>query len=389
MTATGPAEPSGGAGPGRAFAAGLSRHPDPAAAVGEVVGQVAEGLAGPASVAVLFVSGGHIGALDAIVGAVDSLLEPNVLIGTTAVGVVGGGEEIEAGEAISLWAASGIAAEPIRMESLPGNPPLLVGLPETFEPGSTLLTLADPYTFPVDALVDDLNERFPGTGLVGGLASAPGGPERNRLINGTTIHLDGAVGLVLAPGVATPIVSQGCRPIGSPWVITEADGQMVRQLGGRPAMDRLTSVIEGLTPQDRQIATRGLHVGLVADEQQAEFDQGDFLIRGVLGAERASGSVAVGESVELGQILQFQVRDSDSATAELERLLEPADGRSALVFTCNGRGTHLFPEPNHDATRVQETVGDAVAGMFCAGELGPIADRNAIHAFTATIVVFE
>lgn len=371
------------------FAAGSSRHPDPAAAVGEVVGRVEELLGGPPSVAAVFVSGTHIDALDAVVKAVHTLLSPEVLVGATAVGVVGGAEEIEDGDAITIWGARGVQAVPLRLEALPGTSPLLLGLPEEIEPGSTVLLLADPYTFPVEALVDDLNARFPSVGLVGGLASAPGGPERNRLVIDHTVHLDGAVGLIFEPGIATPIVSQGCRPIGSPWVITEADGQMVRQLGGQPAMDRLTNVIEDLSDDDRLIASRGLHVGVVADELQAEFDQGDFLIRGVLGAERATGSVAVGDLVEVGQILQFQVRDASSASAEVDRLLAHAEGRSALVFTCNGRGTHLFDEPNHDASRVHDVVGDAVSGMFCAGELGPIADRNAVHAFTATIVVFS
>lgn len=385
MSDTGP----GPSAEGPRFGAGLSRHPDPAAAVGEVVGLLGEALAGQPSVAVLFVSGAHIDALDAIVDAVRTLLSPSVLLGTTAGGVVGGAEEVEDGDAVALWAATGIPADPVRLESLPGSPPVLAGLPDRIDDGSVLLTVADPYTFPVDNLVDDVNERFPTVRVVGGLASAPGPPERNRIVLDGEIHLDGAVGCLLPPGVASPVVSQGCRPIGSPWVITEADGRLVRTLGGKPAMDRLTTVIEGLSNADRVIASRGLHVGVVADELKAEFDQGDFLIRGVVGAERSSGSIAVGDSVAVGQVLQFQVRDAASATAELDRLMAPVDGRSALLFTCNGRGTHLFDEPSHDASRVADRVGSAVSGMFCAGEIGPIADRNAVHAFTATIVVFE
>lgn len=369
------------------YAAGLSRHPDPAAAVGEVVGSVAEQLAAPPTLAILFVSGAHIDSMTEIVDTIQTVLAPDTLIGTTAVGVVGGAEEIEDGDAVTLWAAADVPAAPLRLEALPGSPPLLVGLPDRIEAGATLLVLADPYTYPVDALVEYVNSQPESIGVVGGLASASG--ERNRVVLDDTVHLDGAVGVLLAPGSAHPIVSQGCRPVGSPWVVTEAEGQLVRTLGGQPAMDRLTSVIEGLSDRDRLIATRGLHVGLVADEQQVEFDQGDFLIRGVLGAERSSGSVAVGDEVRVGQILQFQIRDSASASAELDRLLDGAEGRSALLFTCNGRGSHMFDELHHDASRVHGVVGDAVAGMFCAGELGPIADRNAVHGFTATVVVFD
>jgi len=371
------------------FAAALSRHPDPAEATAEVVGRLRDeiGTDRP-SVAMLFASGNHIAALDDIVATVTSLLAPEVLVGTTAVGVVGGAEEIEAGDAVALWAATGVPAQPMRLEALPGHPPLLAGVPDAIERGSTVVVVADPYTFPVDALVDELNQAHPGVNLVGGLASAPGGPERNRLVLGTDVLLDGAAGFVLPPGVATPIVSQGCRPIGSPWVVTGADGQLVRTLGGRPALERLSEMIEAMSDADRLTASQGLHVGVVANEQEESFDQGDFLIRGLLGAERSTGSVAVGDEVEVGQVIQFQVRDAASASAELDRLLTGVEGRSSLVFTCNGRGTHLFPEPNHDASRVQAVVGDAVSGMFCAGELGPIGPRNAVHGFTATVLVF-
>jgi small ligand-binding sensory domain FIST len=386
---------------GRRYAAGLSRHPDAAEATAEVLGAVRDQLSAPpdggesaatgpapVSAAMVFASGRHIEALADTLDAIHTLLGPEVLVGTTAVGVVGGGEEIEQGDGIALWAASGFTVEPIRLEALPGRPPIVIGLPDRIEPGSTLVVVADPYTFPVDSLVAELNADHPGVNLVGGMASAPGPPERNRVVLGTEVHLSGAVGFVVPPGVATPIVSQGCRPIGSPWVVTEADGQMLRTLGGQPALDRLSQLIENLSDTDRLTASQGLHVGVVANELQAEFDQGDFLIRGLLGADRASGAVAVGDLVQVGQIVQFQVRDAASASAEMDRLLAGVSGRSSLLFTCNGRGTHLFPEPNHDASRVADVVGSAVSGMFCAGELGPIAHRNAVHGFTATILVF-
>lgn len=374
---------------GARYASGLSRHPDPAVAVAEVIGHLTDSLGGSPSAAALFASGAMIDALDDTIETVQALLSPDVLIGTTGVGVLGGAEELENGDALAIWAATDLDVVPLRLESFPGSPPLVIGLPDELAAGSTVVALADPYTFPVDVLVEQLNEQHPGVGLAGGLASATGGPERNRVVLNETSHLEGAVGFVVPPGAATPIVSQGCRPIGSPWVITEADGQLVRQLGGRPALERLSELIESLSEADRAAAGGGLLAGLVANEQQIEFGSGDFLIRGVLGADRASGSVAIGEQPKVGQVLQFQVRDEVSASKELDRLLAPASGRSALVFTCNGRGSHLFSSENHDASRVADRFGPAVAGMFCAGELGPIAEHNAVHTFTATVLAFH
>lgn len=371
------------------FAAGLSSHPDAATAVGEVAGSVAEQLDGPPTVGMLFVAGRHVAAIDDIVETVQAVLSPEVLVGGTSVGVAGGAEEVEDGDAVSLWAATGLAVSSFRLETLGGQPPLVMGVPDEIDEGSILVVVADPATMPVDVLVEQINERPSSPAVVGGLALAAGGPAGTRLVFDDRVVLEGAVGFVLPPGVASTFVSQGCRPIGAPWVVTDADGQLIKSLGGQEAMHRLTSVIESLPPEDRAAAARGLHIGLVANDQQAEFGQGDFLIRALLGAERETGAIAVGDRVEVGQVVQFQVRDATSASKEVDRLLAEIEGRSSLLFTCNGRGTHLFDEPSHDASRVQERVPGPLAGMFCAGELGPIAGRNAVHGFTLTAVVFS
>jgi small ligand-binding sensory domain FIST len=350
---------------------------------------VVEELQGSPSVAMLFVSGRHLSAVDAVVDAVNTLLRPEVLVGTTAVAVIAGSEELEREDAISLWAATGLPVQPFRLEALPGDPPILVGVPDDLEPGSMLVVLTDPSTLPVDVLVDQIDAEHPGVGVVGGLASAPGGSERNRIIWGSQVLLDGGAGFVLPPGMTSTVVSQGCRPIGSPWVITGVDGPLITELGGRPALERLTTAVGDLSLADRAVAARGLHAGIVADEHCARFEQGNFLIRGVLGADRITGAIAISRRAAVGQVLQFQLRDAASASAELHHLLSGTSGRSALVFTCNGRGTNLFDHPHHDALAVKERISGPVAGMFCSGELGPVAGHNAIHGFTATVLVFD
>ena len=96
-----------------------------------------------------------------------------------------------------------------------------------------------------------------------------------------------------------------------------------------------------------------------------------------------------GDLVDVGSTAQFQVRDAASADDELHRMLDGRAAAGALVFTCNGRGTRLFGRPDHDAEIVVEHVPPrAVAGMFCAGELGPVGRKNFLHGFTASVVLF-
>ncbi len=375
------------------FAGAISEHPDAAVAVGEVVGRLQDQIEDPPDLAVVFVSGDHLNRLPEISDVLGSLVAPDTLIGSAAAGVLGGAQEIEGGNAISVWAATGTGARPFRLEALPGDPPVVAGLPSSTDPDALLLLLCDPYSVPVDAVVAEANVMEGRPALVGGLTSV-GSPAARvdrpaTLLLDDELHADGGVGVVLPPGVARPVVSQGCRPIGSPWVVTGGGGQLISELAGRSALERLTQLIEELDPVDRSLAARGLHLGVVADERRVEFGRGDFLIRAVLGADRRSGAIAVGDEVEVGQIVQFQVRDEASASEELQGLVMERPGRSALAFTCAGRGANMFSEPHHDARLLHEACGGAVAGMFCAGEIGPIAGRNAVHGFTATVAVFD
>ena len=116
-------------------------------------------------------------------------------------------------------------------------------------------------------------------------------------------------------------------------------------------------------------------------------------MRGLLGADEDSGALAIGEPVRVGQTLRFHVRDARSADEDLRLglagALEGSAAAGALLFTCNGRGTNMFPAPDHDAHAVAKALGgDAVGGFFCAGEIGPVGGKPFLHGFTATLAIF-
>lgn len=369
-------------------AAAISEHPLIAHAVGEVTGEVLERLGESPTVVCLFVEAHHTGAIDDIVHAVYELLRPSVLVGSTACGVIGQDREIEDVGAISLWAASGIAAEGIRIE--PGEV-MPAGGWEAVS-GNALVMLADPFSVDAASMLDACTESRPGLPIHGGLASAASSPGGNRLILGSRISVDGAVGVALGGSDASSLVSQGCRPIGDPFVVTGVDGNVVTELGSRPPMERLRGLIDAASDDDRSRLANGLTVGVVIDEGRVEHRTGDFLIRSLLGADQESGAIAIGATVPVGTTLQFHVRDAEAATIDLlDHLRErstPAE--AALVFTCNGRGRHLFGPVDHDADAIHHsTASRATAGMFCAGEFGPIGRNNHLHGFTASALLLD
>jgi small ligand-binding sensory domain FIST len=355
---------------------------------------------GPApDLAVLFLSPALAGAAEDIAATVRATLQPGCLLGAAASAVVGGTREVEDGPAVALWAGRTGPVLPVRITGHPTDGGVrIIGVPQAAGQGGprTMILLSDPFSLPLDALLATMADDLPDLTVVGGLASSARGPGGSRLVLDDAVHREGAVGVLLPPGAeVVPVVSQGCRPVGDPMIVTEVDGSLLLGLAGQPALDQLLASAASLGDGDRSIFELGPQVGVVVDEAKATFRTGDFLIRNVTGVDPDRRAVAVGAQVEVGTTVQFHVRDADSADEDLRALMaavpptRPGADRGALLFTCNGRGSAFFGPPDHDAEVVSAVVGPALAGMACAGEIGPIGRRNRLHGYTASIVVLD
>ncbi|HJY65931.1 MAG TPA: FIST N-terminal domain-containing protein [Streptosporangiaceae bacterium] len=376
---------------------------DPGEAATRAVAQATEALgdASP-SLAVLFASAHFLAAAEDLVAAITEQAGPLPLIGCVAEAVAGGAREVESEPAVSLWLGAGLgpvetfAMEYIRTPSGGAYGGYLFPRGPTRGPKGAHLLICDPFTFPADGLLAHLNEQVPGAVVMGGMASAALQPRQSQLFLDGRVLSAGAVGVHLPNAEVHPLVAQGCRPIGDAYIITRADGNVIHELGGRPPLVRLREMAAALPSRDQELLAQGLQLGVVIDEYRAEPGQGDFLIRGVVGADPDSGAIAVGDQIQVGQTVQFHVRDAQSADEDLRRALDRESkalgGRrpaGALLFTCNGRGSRLFTEPDHDAGLITATLGDIpLAGFFCAGELGPVGGQNFLHTFTASIALF-
>ncbi len=345
--------------------------------------------------AFIFLSPAHLDEAEAVADAVREELAPRHLLGCVAEGVVAGVRELEEGPAAAVWAGAlpGAEIECFHAAAVQTEEGMAVaGFPDLEDPGLVAL-LVDPFTFPVGPFLTRLNETHERIPLVGGIAAGGRRPGTQALILDDAVHAEGAVGAVVSGLPVLTVVSQGCRPIGRESVITRCEGNVVYELAGKPALERLRTEIAALSSEEQALAARGLLAGLVIDENRPQYDTGDFLMRGLLGADEATGALALGETVRVGQTLRFFVRDAASADADLRQALADAPGRArpagALLFTCNGRGTNMFPEPDHDARVVTEMLRtDALAGFFCGGEIGPVGGKAFLHGFTATLAVF-
>ena len=382
-----------------AVAVGVSDDFDTAAAFDEAAASARGGLAGAdCDLCLVFAGAPHLAHSDELLAVVQGALGPNSLIGCGAGGVVGGGREIEEGTGAVVWALSAPGAE-IRPRALETSPVdggvALGGLPEdSADYGDAMIVLADPNTFSADALLVHLNEARPAMPVLGGLASAAAGGSASLFLDGRVVD-SGAVACSLAGVELLPCVSQGAAPVGPEMTVTAVEGNLISELASQPALERLREALEDLEPEERELAAEGLLLGVVIDENQPEYERGDFLVRPIVGVDPESGALAFADRVRVGQTVRLHVRDSESASEDLREALAaqvaalgPAGAAGALLFTCNGRGAHMFGRSGHDARLLEEALGAPAGGFFCAGEIGPVGGRNFLHGFTATMAVF-
>jgi small ligand-binding sensory domain FIST len=372
---------------------------DPRVAASRAVAEAHSALGdAPPSLAVLFASAHFLGSAEALVAAVAEQAGPLPLIGCVGEAVAGGAREVESEPAVSLWLGADLGpVETFAMEFIStGRGGAYGGYRFPRDAAGVHLMICDPFTFPVDSLLAHLNDQRPGAVVMGGLASAALRSRQSQLFLGDRVLSRGAVGVHLPRAEVHPLVAQGCRPVGDPYIVTGAEGHVIRELGGRPPLIRLQETAEALPGRDQELLGQGALLGVVIDEYRAEPGQGDFLIRGLVGADPDTGVIVVGGEIQVGQTVQFHVRDAASADEDLRRALERASaalgGRrpaGALLFTCNARGSRMFAEPDHDAGLIATMLGDIpLAGFFCAGELGPVGGQNFLHTFTASVALF-
>ncbi|HEX7837119.1 MAG TPA: FIST N-terminal domain-containing protein [Kofleriaceae bacterium] len=321
------------------------------------------------------------------------------LIGCSGAGIIGDAREIEDRPAVSVTAAElpGVTCTAFRVE--PDALPAHAGAWHAHvgaEDPTGLLVLADPFSGNVQGLIDGLDAAFPRARKFGGLVSGGRMPGTDWLFANGEAFRTGAVGVAFTGDLAIDmIVAQGCRPIGAPMVVTRAEGNLILELDGAPPLQVLQSLHDSLDARDRALFRHSLFVGIEMQDSLVH-REGELLVRNIIGLDPAANVLAVAARLRPFQVIRFLLRDAMAATQDLLGLLErhraagqgTCDG--ALLFSCLGRGAHLFGEPDHDCKLFRQHVGDvAVGGFFCNGEIGPVGGTTFLHAYTSSFALFR
>jgi small ligand-binding sensory domain FIST len=395
------------------WANALSTRPSLEAAVTEVVEQAVSSLTAPADLGLVFISSAFASEYSRLLPLLAEKLSVPVMIGCSGLGVIGTtttGEpqELEAEPAISLTLGH-LPGVNIQVFHLLGEElPDLDSSPDAWRnvigvepsPAPQFILLSSPLAARINDLLQGLDFAYPGSVTIGGQASSGGSTSQIALFSHDTanglqqgLYRQGTVGLALSGNIAVDtIVAQGCRPIGEPMQVTKAERNIILELDEKVPLVVLRDLIASLSDEERMLAQQSLFVGIVMDQFKLSLQQGDFLIRNILGVDPSVGAIAIGDMIRPGQRLQFHLRDAKASAQDLELLLEQYQNQqgsqpsptAALMFSCVGRGQGLYGHPNFDSGLFRRYIQDIpLSGFFCNGEIGPISGSTFVHGYTS------
>jgi small ligand-binding sensory domain FIST len=382
----------------------LSENTDALKALDECVGKTREAASDPPDVSFLFPAAQHSEHFERLPEELHKRLGPKHILGCSGGGIIGGGIEAEHRPALCLLSGwlPGVDIHPFYLEQKdipsPDAAPKAwrdwTGAPQD----ASFLLLVDPFSLNAEELLQGLDYAYPKSVKIGGLASGAAKPRGNALFLDHRTIREGGVGIAFSGDMAIdPIVAQGCRPIGKPLRITQCDRNLLMEIDGQRPLDVLEELLESLSEADQKLARNALFVGLLGDPFKTGTSKRDYLVRNLMGLDAQKGILAVGAPLRIGQTIQFHLRDEHTSAADLnERLTQYAQRKEtvtpegALLFSCLGRGKHLYNRENHDSDLFTQRVGPlAMGGFFCNGEIGPVDGSTYLHGFTSCFGIFR
>jgi small ligand-binding sensory domain FIST len=366
-----------------AFRCGHAAAPDWQAAVESVLRQLGP-LPGPAGPGLVYLTeplGAHAGPILERLRAATGV---SGWAGSVCPGVMGGDAESMGEPALSVmmadWPAadwrifSGRARAPARTEHTAAGA----------HAAHLALVHGDPDTPDMSGLIEDMSGKLASGFLVGGLSS---GGRGGCQIAGDIVR-GGLSGLVLSSAV--PLASgltQGCRPLGPRHEVTAAQGHLITAIDGRPALDVYAQAVGERLAGDWRQAVHQVLAGLPVPGH----DNGDYVVRNIIGLDPRTRTLAIGAPVERGAPILFCRRDRTAAVEDLRRMLgrlaasNPTPPRGALYISCVARGENLFGAPGAELGLIREQFGRVpITGFFANGEIS----HNRLYAYSGVLTLF-
>ncbi len=233
----------------------------------------------------------------------------------------------------------------------------------------------------LNAITDD-TDAF----LIGGLTASRG--RQPQIADSLTEG--GVSGVLFSKKVSVSTgLSQGCSPIGGVHEVTGARDNILIELDGRPALDVFRADVGEVLSRNLERVAGYIHAALPI----AGDDNGDYLVRNVVGIDPSKKLVVIGERISVGDRVMFVRRDKSAAMDDLERMVADVTGRAtgkpkaALYYSCVARGPNLFGSDSEEMKTVQAKLGDDIplVGFYANGEIS----NNRLYGYTGVLTLFS
>jgi len=350
-----------------------------------------------ADAALLFAGPGFSDALPELIDAAVGALGTENLVGATAHGVLGCGQEVEGGAAVTAVVIEGCETLPFLLGDLAGHEAtagaeIAAQLGGSARPEDLVVLLPDAAAFDTGAVVEGVRDRLETTAVVGaGAADARRGAP--VLWCGRRRESGGLAGLVIRGSRPARIgVTQACRPVTGPLRVTRIQGHWIMAIDGRPALDVYREAALGALADDLRRAAAFVLVAIPQDDAPLD-GSGGYVVRQVVGFSEAERAFAIPETLEPGDTIAFAVREPEAAREDLLQMLaglEAEPAALALYFNCCARGSQFFGVPGVEAAYLDRALGPApVAGMFGSCEIGPIGAATELLTYTGVLALLD
>ena len=262
------------------------------------------------------------------------------------------------------------------------NQPLLMVFPDTFAMQPTLLFRG-------------IHHEAGPVRIIGGGASEDGTLSQTYQLFGADATPNAVSGVMMEGKFITTIsLSQACHPIGESMAVTRSKGNVVMELGGRPAFEVFEQLIKEHEIEPEQVGAQ-LFVGLPVDPSHTRLHRGEYLIRNIVGANPRQGSIAVATEIQEGQIFSFTLRQPEETKLAMEEMLQELSqvhhGRNpafGLYFDCCGRGSSLYGESGTDLALIKKYLGNIpLIGFFSYAEIAPLGQVTHLHNYTGVLTL--
>lgn len=356
--------------------------------------------------ALVFCTFPHRANYEEVLRTVSEVIRTTNISGCSALGVLSNEKEIEAQPGIAVLTVSSdeISAKPFIVHQL-GAGGLKAGeeigtsLKSIADKASLLTLLPDPFYIHPDLIFQGIRSKIGDIPIVG--ASASEDPRINDTFEfyRQTVASGAASGFLFSGEFSYSIdITQGCKLVGESFVVTSSNKNVILELDGTPAFEKLKEVIPDALVKDPNSIMRLIYAAFPPVRGGTEITGSEYLVRNLIGLDPEKGAIAVSENIEPGQVISFTTRNPDAAREDLKQMLERVTScrndkkpyKFGIYFNCCARGTSLYGIEGIDTAYINNALPDVpIIGFFGNAEFAPLSQRNHLFTYTGVLVLFS